>query len=57
METVDHVASHQQGDAEAGFLHRDALELVEPDRIHFVEDGADLAAADGLRIVGRVAAG
>ena len=56
MEPMDHVAAHQQGDTEAGFLHGDALELIEPGRIHLVEDGADLAAADGFRVIGGVAA-
>ena len=57
VETMDHVAAHQQGDAEAGLLHRDALEFVDPDRIHLIEDGTDLSLADGIGIIGNIAPG
>ena len=57
METVDHVATNQQRNAEAGFFHADALKFIDFDRIHFVQDGTDLTVAQRFGIVGHFAAG
>ena len=57
METVDHVASHQQGDREPRLFHRDALQLIDPGRVHHVEDGPDLPAAHRFGIVVHAAVG
>ena len=57
MITMDDVAAHQQRDSQTGFLHGDALQLVDLRGIHLVEDGADLSVTEGLGVIGDGAAG
>ena len=57
MIAVNHVAGHQQRDAQTRFLHANPLELVDLHRIHFVQDGADLSLPERIRIIGYIASG
>ena len=53
VETVDDVPAHEERNPETGLLHADTLELIDFHRIHLVQDGSDLALAEGVGIVGR----
>ena len=57
VETVNHVTAHQERNAQPGFLHGNALELVDLRGVHFVEDGADLSLAEGIGILCDVSPG
>ena len=56
VETVNHVTGHKKRNAQTGLFHADALVLVYLDRVHLVQDGAYLAAAEGIGIIGHVPA-
>ena len=57
VEPVDDVPAHEERNPETGLLHADALELIDLDGVHLVQDGPDLALAEGVGIVGHLAAG
>ena len=56
VEPVDDVPAHEERYPEAGLLHADALELIDLDGVHLVQDGPDLALAKGVGIVGHLPA-
>ena len=57
VETVNDVAAHQQRNVQAGFLYRQTLEFIQLHRVHLVQDGADLAFAQGVGIIGHLSPG
>ena len=56
MEPVDDVPAHEERNPEPGLLHADALEFIDLHGIHLVQDGPDLALAEGVGIVGHISA-
>ena len=57
VETVNHVTGHKKRNTQTGLFHADALEFIDLDGVHLVQDGTYASRTEGVGIIGHVCTG